>query len=46
MLASRPKRHKAKGSLIGLFKAKEGSRKLKAICMPKYPRFASLANRE
>ena len=42
-LALRPKRHKVKGSLIRLFKAKEGSRKHKAIRMPKYPGFANLS---
>ena len=42
-LASRPKRHKVKGSLIRLFKAKEGSKKHEAIRMLKYPRFANPA---
>ena len=36
-------RQKVEGSLIRLFKAKEGSRKHEAIRMPKYPRFANLA---
>jgi hypothetical protein len=42
--ASRPGNEgKVEGSQLQLYKAKEGSRKHKAIRMPKYPRFANLA---